>query len=1081
MLNQNRQYNLKTTLLIVFLFLISFVGSNSSAQTTLFQDDFSGIVDRWQLQDGWQIVSDNGNSVLSGSQHSFAVTGSTLWKNYSLTTKVKLTTEESATHLNYLSQGCHRYFIGFNTGGIYLSKTYPCTNTTQLASASGAHNINQWYTVKIVGKGGNIKVYVDGALQIDFTDPSPLLNGEISFEVLDNSSVHFDDVLVVSDEPLAATPWQNTGGPLGGLGYDVRIHPKNKDIMYVTDNYAGVIRSTNGGQTWSQSNTGVTVKGGPTGDFFNIFSLTVDPNNPAIIWAGTNGEGSSFGVFKSTDGGETWVAKTTGMAMNGEIGMVFRGFTIQQGNSNIVYAQAEVPTTVQGLEFNRVKGRVYKTEDGGATWGLIWQGDNLARYLIIDPGHPDILYLSTGIFDREAYNSDCANGNPGGVGVLKSIDGGRTWTPINNGLDDLYVGSLRMHPTNPQILFAATGNAACSGGYTGNPISGLFKTINGGSSWTKVIANDLVTTVNFSPSSPEIIFAGGSSAFYRSENGGATWSSFTHPPDVPGSQWGPPGVRAGVPIDVTVDVSDPSLLYANNYGGGVFRSVDGAQNWEVWSKGYSGADIHIIHIPAEAPSSVYATGRSGPFASSNYGKDWIGIANGAARCAEWNTITTKPANLDILLLSDEHQGVIFFSSDSGNNFREILRQPGANAADPNKRQGFRGLVFAPSNPNVVYAGLSKDRGTFLSSSPLGTVIYKSQDGGMTFSPMPSALDGINVRRLIVDPVNANIVYAATTNGVYKSINGAVSWTRIGILGSNKIEALAIDPLQPGYIIAGEIFGGVWMSTNGGATWTGPLNTGFNSSNPYISSLVIDPITPNTVFASDLYSGVYQSQDKGVTWAPFPDWKMSGLSVRAVKDLAISADMMYAATQGGGVFKFDRGEQVNRSQVTEIYVATFGRAPDTAGLAYWVGQVGNKHLTVNQVAQSFFDQPETTAKYPQGTSNSAFITTIYQNVLNRNPDQAGLNYWVGELDRGAFGRHQAIMAIINGAKAATGSQTDAAILANKDQVGEYFAASPLGALSDSSKLLLYAKNVMSSIDSNPESVTAAKTYIDTREN
>ena len=205
----------------------------------------------------------------------------------------------------------------------------------------------------------------------------------------------------------------------------------------------------------------------------------------------------------------------------------------------------------------------------------------------------------------------------------------------------------------------------------------------------------------------------------------------------------------------------------------------------------------------------------------------------------------------------------------------------------------------------MYAGLSKDRGTFLSSSPLGTVVYKSLDGGMTFSPMPSALDGINVRRLVVDPVNADAVYAATTDGVYKSSNGAASWTRIGSLGSNNIEALAIDPLQPGYIIAGEIFGGIWMSTNGGANWTGPLNTGFNSPNPYISSLVVDPVSPNTVFAGDLYSGVYRSQDKGVTWAAFPDWKMSGLAVRAVKDLAISANVMYAATQGGGVFRFDR--------------------------------------------------------------------------------------------------------------------------------------------------------------------------------
>jgi len=167
----------------------------------------------------------------------------------------------------------------------------------------------------------------------------------------------------------------------------------------------------------------------------------------------------------------------------------------------------------------------------------------------------------------------------------------------------------------------------------------------------------------------------------------------------------------------------------------------------------------------------------------------------------------------------------------------------------------------------------------------------------------------------------------------------------------------------------------------------------------------------------------------------------------------------------------------QSRTTEIYVATFGRAPDRAGLQYWVGQVEKGLLTVDQVAQSFFDQPETQTKYPQGTSNADFITSIYQNVLNRDPDQAGLDYWVAELDRGAFTRSQAIIAIINGAKAATGSPTDAAILANKEEVGEYFAASSLGELSDISTLRMYAQMVMGSVDSSTESVSLAKTYID----
>lgn len=738
----------------------------------------------------------------------------------------------------------------------------------------------------------------------------------------------------------AETQWRSTGGPLGGLGYDVRIHPADKNTMYVTDNWAGVLKSTNAGQLWSQSNSGITVKGGTSGDAINIFSLTIDPNDHNIVWAGTYGSGADFGVFKSTDGSASWVMKTTGISLGSDPALVFRGFTVQPGNSNIVYAQAEVPTEVQGLEFNRVKGRVYKTTDGGENWQLIWQGNNLARYLIIDPDDSNRLYLSTGIFDREAYNSDCGSGiaSAGGEGVLKSLDGGQTWSAVNTGLTDLYVGSLRMHPTNPQVLFAATGNNACSGINTDDPVSGLFKTSNGGGSWTEVIADEIMTTVNFSPSAPDTLYAGSASAFYKSQDGGETWAKFQK---AEGNGYGPSGVFAGFPIDVTIAPDDPSLVYVNNYGGGIFRSRDGAANWEIWSKGYSGADIHAVHIPANAPAAVYTIGRSGPYRSANYGEDWTGIATGdAATFPEWNSIIVSPANASLVLAVDEHMGGVFRSVDRGSNFREVLRHPDADAAVSSNRQGFRGMAFAPSNPAIVYVGLSKDRGSFLSSSPVGTVVYKSVNGGLTFSPMPSVVDGCNVRRLVVDPEAPNTVYAATTSGIFKSTDGAASWSNLSSLGSRQIEALVIDPQQPGYLVAGEIFGGIWISQDDGVSWTGPHNSGFSSSNPYITAIVMDPQNSAILYAGDLYSGIYKSTDRGVTWAAFPDSAMSGLTIRAVKDLAMNDRVLYAATQGGGVYRYAFQSMCEATLTTEfnlhIPILSFAGQYYSADLQYLQG-------------------------------------------------------------------------------------------------------------------------------------------------
>jgi len=199
--------NMRGWLICLFFALASFP-ADCSATTTLFQDDFSsGDAPLWQFENGWSVISDAGNSVLSGSTHSWATAGSLYWRNYTFKTKIKLADAGSAVHINYRSSGCNRYFVGFNSGGLYLSKTYPCSNSLDISTISELHDSNQWYTVEIVGNAGNIKVYVDGTLKINHTDNDPPPTGSIAFEVLFDTPVYFDDVLVTTDEPLSQTPW----------------------------------------------------------------------------------------------------------------------------------------------------------------------------------------------------------------------------------------------------------------------------------------------------------------------------------------------------------------------------------------------------------------------------------------------------------------------------------------------------------------------------------------------------------------------------------------------------------------------------------------------------------------------------------------------------------------------------------------------------------------------------------------------------------------------------------------------------------------------------------------------------------
>ena len=128
-----------------------------------------------------------------------------------------------------------------------------------------------------------------------------------------------------------------------------------------------------------------------------------------------------------------------------------------------------------------------------------------------------------------------------------------------------------------------------------------------------------------------------------------------------------------------------------------------------------------------------------------------------------------------------------------------------------------------------------------------------------------------------------------------------------------------------------------------------------------------------------------------------------------------------------------------NEVVELYVATFNRAPDSAGLDYWVYDSG---LSLTQIAKSFFVQSETQSKYPSSMSNRDFIAEVYNNLFNREPDSAGWDYWEDSLNAGNVTKDNFILAMINGAKAPTGSIHDLATLSNKTEVGLAFAQAGL---------------------------------------
>ena len=694
------------------------------------------------------------------------------------------------------------------------------------------------------------------------------------------------------ETPLSpALNWIFTGGPRGGIGYDIRINPLDDKIIWVTDAYAGAHQSRDGGFTWKAKNNGITARVGFTGDAIPIFSLTIDPNNPDTLWAGTQG---MRGVFKSVDGGETWIEMDNGIPDMPN--MEIRGITIDPSDSNTVYCGGNYmvePTK------NVQHGVLYKTIDGGQNWKLILDPKALVRWIIVDPTDHNVLYVSTGIFDRLAVKAE---------GVLKSYDGGQSWEQINTGLTNLVVGALAMHPTDPLTLLAGTGKDVYFADEPGEVYGGVFKTTDGGKTWRQVDPFQGIreviqfSAVAFAPSNPDIVYADTGNIFMRSEDGGETWRVYDVGPDS-----GASGMESrGRPIALTVHPTDPNLLYMNSYDGGVFMSQDGGRTWRDASKGYSGSQVWNLTVQPKYPGFAMAAAKNGVYITMDGGENWEGrISTGWVIAVL--AVASDPTNDYTFLLGQEIDGTIFKTRDAGMGWYRVLGPLGNNL--PNQRRAIYRIAYAPSNPMVFYAATGIDTmTTFTPHHTVGTGVYKSEDGGETWHAVNAGLGNtrLNTLDLAIHPKDENTVYLGTLDfGVYKTTDGGESWqpARKGLRPS-EIRSIAIDPHNPETVLAGADRDGIWRSTDGAATWR-QISKGLPPE-ATIFSIVFDPVQPGIVYTADRLSGVYRSTNGGETWEVINN----GLGMRAVNKLAISSDglHLYAATEGNGVYRLDLNNQ-----------------------------------------------------------------------------------------------------------------------------------------------------------------------------
>ncbi len=812
----------------------------------------------------------------------------------------------------------------------------------------------EYHPLEVQYQDGVIRVFYLGDLVIEFEDNEPLPAGGISFEAIDDLRVTIDHITVedingqavdvdssIKEEPGAALPsptsahekspaedqpihqlepsqweWVRLGGPPGGTGYDIRYNFDNPDIWYVTDANSGVHISTDNGKTWHESNTGIVGQSGPSNDAKGVFCLTVDPHDPQIIWIGTIGHGH---IYRSADGGKSWELRENGIEIEYDQ-LSFRGFTIDPRSSEIVYAMGE--TNDESLGGPRpwkggVGGVIYKTTDAGQNWTKIWDGgmpSSLTRYMWINPEDPDELYVSTGIFDRSAVGEAESEEDPmGGLGILKSTDGGKTWSiqGKENGLRNLYVGSMYMHPDNPDVLLAAVGHLGGPEAVpywesfldSGNPLPlGVYRTEDGGESWTQTLVPDEVeeyTSVELCPSDPRIGYAASRFSMYRTTDAGLTWQLTARP-------WSPPGISAGFPIDMQCDPRNVDRVFVNNYGGGNYISEDGGATWTSASSGYTGAQVFGIDFDPDHPQRIYAMTFSGIWRSDDAGRTWTGIRYAPDDIQGYRLITVDPADSSHIFSG---QNEFIESFDGGLSWTKIWDARETAGFEEVSQQGIPVMTFAPSDNTRLYAGYSHELCALYqelgcTNDPLvnGPGLMVSKDGGKTWNNAGDGnVQGRDIRSLAVDPENADIVYAASDQGIFKTANGGKSWQKLPLpTMTESTYAVAVDPWNSDHLLASIDREGLYASSDGGRNWLN-VSAGMES-NGSISDIVFDPQRPEVVFASDFLSGVYYSGDGGVTWTKINQ----GLYSRAISDLAISADgnHLYAGSNEDGMYRLD---------------------------------------------------------------------------------------------------------------------------------------------------------------------------------
>jgi photosystem II stability/assembly factor-like uncharacterized protein len=648
------------------------------------------------------------------------------------------------------------------------------------------------------------------------------------------------------------------------------------------------------------------------------------------------------GVWKTDDFGRTWDPIFDGQP-TGSVGAL----AVAPSDPNVIYVGSG-----EGLrrpDLSTGDG-IYKSTDAGASWRHLGLRDGQQiGWILVDPGNARRVFVAV-------------VGHPYGPnterGVFRSTDGGTTFDRVLYRDENTGAIDLAFEPGNPHTIYAAMWAARRPPWTTGNalsaPGSGLYKSVDGGSTWNRLegglpteaqglgriglgIASSRASRIYALADAPDL---GG---LYRSDDAGQTWKRMNSEPRI----WGRGSDFAGV----RADPGNPDVVYVANTS--TYRSTDAGATFEAIKGAPGGDDYHTIWIDPADPRTILLGSDQGATISVNGGRTWSSWYN-------------QPTAQLFHVATDNRFPYWVYGGQQESGSAGVASRGDSGAVTfwdwhPVGVEEYGYVVPDPLDPEVVYGGKATrfDRRT-----------GQTQD----VSPVPIRTGQYRYNRtapLVFSPTDGKTLYLGS-NVLFRTRDGGIHWdivspdlTRpdpgippnLGVFADSDpakgkhrgvIYALAPSPKQDGLIWAGTDDGLIHVTRDGGKTWsnvTPPELTPWSK----VSILEASHFDAQTAYAAvnrfrldDLHPHIYRTRDGGRTWRPIVQGLADNAAVNAVREDPVRQGLLFAGTERAVWVSFDDGdhwqslqENLPATSMRDLVIHGDDLVVGTHGRSFWI--------------------------------------------------------------------------------------------------------------------------------------------------